>query len=128
MTIGNRIRKLRRSSNLTQEELGLLLGVQKATIQKYENGSIVNLKTEHVEQLAKIFNVSPSYIIGWDEFDKKYDLVKLRNEVQFIEKIQKLYGNKMVDFYETLSQLNREGFNRVYTYTLDIKENPKFRK
>lgn len=128
MTIDNRIRKLRRSSNLTQEELGLLLGVQKATIQKYENGSIVNLKTEHVEPLAKIFNVSPSYIIGWDEFDKKYDLVKLRNEVQFIEKIQNLYGSKMVDFYEILSQLNKDGFKRVCTYAQDIIENPKFRK
>lgn len=127
MDIGTRIKALRKSVNLTQEELGKKLGVQKATIQKYENGSI-SLKTETVEELAKVFNVSPSYILGWDYFDQKYDVAKLRNEVVFIEKMQNLFGQQMVDFYKTVSSLNREGFMRIHRYAEDIKEIPRFRK
>ena len=70
MTIGKRIRILRTSCNMTQEELGEKLGVKKAAIQKYESGSIVNIKPETIERIAEIFEVTPSYIMGWDEFDK----------------------------------------------------------
>ena len=43
MTIGERIKRLRMEKNMTQEELGAILGVKKATIQKYESGEIRNL-------------------------------------------------------------------------------------
>ena len=43
MTTGERIRQLRIQHQMTQEELGAKVGVQKAAIYKYENGLIVNL-------------------------------------------------------------------------------------
>ena len=36
MTTGERIKMLRKEHNLTQEELGAKIGVQKAAIQKYK--------------------------------------------------------------------------------------------
>ena len=39
MTTGERIKMLRKEHNLTQEELGAKIGVQKAAIQKYEKGT-----------------------------------------------------------------------------------------
>lgn len=38
MTTGERIRQLRIEHQMTQEELGAKVGVQKAAIYKYENG------------------------------------------------------------------------------------------
>ena len=40
MTTGERIKMLRKEHNLTQEELGAKIGVQKAAIQKYEKGTV----------------------------------------------------------------------------------------
>ena len=46
MTTGERIKMLRKEHNLTQEELGAKIGVQKAAIQKYEKGTVKNIKRE----------------------------------------------------------------------------------
>lgn len=59
----NRIKKLRESSNETQEELGKILNVSKATISKYENGT-VEMSNDTLIKLANHFNVSTDYILG----------------------------------------------------------------
>ena len=69
MEVGKRIRALRTAKGLTQEELGKLRGVKKAAVQKYENGSVENLKRATVLKLAEIFDVSPSYLMGFDEIE-----------------------------------------------------------
>lgn len=44
MTTGERIKELRLQKGLSQEELGAMIGVKKAAINKYETGVVVNLK------------------------------------------------------------------------------------
>lgn len=66
MNIGARIKKLRTEHNLSQEELGSTLGVQRAAVQKWECGAVKNLKRETIIKLSEIFNVSPSYFIDED--------------------------------------------------------------
>lgn len=128
MNTNERIKLLRTSLNLTQEELGEKLGVQKATIQKYENGSIINFKIDTIKQLANVFNVTPSYLMGWDSFDKKVDLEKLKREIHFIEKIENVFGEIGVRIYEAIHNLNDEGIDRIIEYCEDIKQNPKYIK
>ena len=70
MTIGQRIRRLRLEHGLSQEELGAKVGLQKAAINKYETGTVVNLKPAIVEGLAKVLHTTPAYLMGWeDPFD-----------------------------------------------------------
>ena len=70
MTIGQRIRRLRLEHGLSQEELGAKVGLQKAAINKYETGTVVNLKPAIVEGLAKALHTTPAYLMGWeDPFD-----------------------------------------------------------
>ena len=71
MNTGNRIKVLRLSKGLTQEELGLMLGVKKAAVQKYENGSVENMKRNTILKMAQIFEVTPNYLIGWNQSDKE---------------------------------------------------------
>ena len=61
------IKELRTKHNLTQEELGAKLGVKKSAINKYENGSVENLKRSTIQKLSEIFNVSPIYIMGLED-------------------------------------------------------------
>lgn len=64
MGIGDTIKKLRLEKGLTQEELGKLVGVKRAAVNKWENGSVENLKRSTIEKLSEIFKVNPSYLIG----------------------------------------------------------------
>ncbi|MBC6367985.1 MAG: helix-turn-helix domain-containing protein [Algoriphagus aquaeductus] len=49
--LGNAIKQARRDRNLTQEQLGELVGVQKAQISKIENGA----KNARIETILKVF-------------------------------------------------------------------------
>jgi len=59
----NRIKQLRQERGLTQDDLGKLLGVQKAAICKYETGR-VSLTQEAMFRLSDLFQVSVDYILG----------------------------------------------------------------
>lgn len=67
MTTGQRIKALRLSKGLSQEELGEAIGVKKAAINKYENGIVVNLKRSTISLLADALDTTPAYLMGWDE-------------------------------------------------------------
>lgn len=123
---GGRIKELRKKAKLTQQELGDILGVKKASIQKYESGSVSNLKKDTIELLAKVFEVSPTYIMGWEEYDKTVNLVTLRNEVSFIEKIQECSGYVGVEVYKSWLNLNEEGRRRLLFYAEDLEGNEKY--
>ncbi len=66
MTPGDRIRQLRKEHKMTQEDLGKIIGVQKAAIQKYEKGTVKNIKRASLIKLAEVLDTTPEYIIGWD--------------------------------------------------------------
>ena len=67
MTTGERIRQLRIEHQMTQEELGARIGVQKAAIYKYENGLVVNLKRSILEKLAIVLDTTPTYLMGMED-------------------------------------------------------------
>lgn len=65
--MAERIKYLRKKNDLTQEELGKIIGVQKSAIRKYEKGEVQNLKRTTIKTMADYFGVSPSYLLGWDD-------------------------------------------------------------
>ena len=67
MTIGQRLKQLREENNLTLEEVAAKIGVAHATIYKYEKEIVTNIPMSMIETLAKIYNVTPSYVMGWEE-------------------------------------------------------------
>lgn len=67
MNIGDYIKTLRIRSGYSQEQLGKLVGVQRAAVQKWECGKVQNLKRETIKKLADVFNVAPSSFIDEDE-------------------------------------------------------------
>ena len=63
MELGQRIREARLQKNLTQEELGKIVGLQKSAIAKYENGRVVNIKRSTLQKLAKALDLRGSDLI-----------------------------------------------------------------
>ena len=64
--MGNIIKRLRIENNMTLEQLEDKVGVGKSTVRKWENGMIANMRRDKIAKIADVFNVSPSYLIGWD--------------------------------------------------------------
>ena len=58
---------MRLEKNLSQEELGEKIGVQKAAINKYETGIVVNLKRGIIVKLAEALDTTPAYLMGWSD-------------------------------------------------------------
>lgn len=62
MTFAKKIRNLRKKANLTQTDLGRLVGVGKSTVTNWENGYTYPKHRSQYEELAKIFGVSEEYL------------------------------------------------------------------
>lgn len=67
MTVGNRIKMAREAKQITQEELGATCGTTKQSIFKYESGVVTNIPLDRLEKIAVALDVSPAYLMGWDE-------------------------------------------------------------
>lgn len=67
MTVGNRIKMAREAKQITQEELGATCGTTKQSIFKYESGVVINIPLDRLEKIAVALDVSPAYLMGWDE-------------------------------------------------------------
>lgn len=68
----NKLHELRKAQKISQEALALLLNVSTKTISRWENGES-NIKPKKAEELAKIFNVSVAYLLGYTDDSKVYD-------------------------------------------------------
>lgn len=75
MKMGGLIRKLRKEKGLTQEEVGQRLSpkVNRAAVNKWETGQVENIKRSYIEQLAVLFEVSPTDLMCFDEPEKTQD-------------------------------------------------------
>lgn len=67
MTIGEKIRALRESEDMTQSELGKACGVTKQTIFKYETGIVTNIPLDKLQLIADALHVSAAYLMGWED-------------------------------------------------------------
>lgn len=105
MNAGKIIKTLRNKKGLTQDELGEVLGIKKSAVQKYESGSVTNLKLDTLQTLCNYFGV-PVWIFIHPERIKSLD--------------------EVIDFYsdiydgEALQKLNRKGQEKLKEYLNDL--------
>ena len=59
-----RLKTARSERNITATELAEALGINKATIYRYENAEIGRIKSVTINAIADYLNVNPDYLIG----------------------------------------------------------------
>lgn len=90
MKVGNKIKEYRELNKMTQKDIAEILGVEPATISKYEAGTI-EPSIESLKRLAETFNVTIDELIKDEE---KFDISKINVlEVLREQKEMGLKGN-----------------------------------
>lgn len=112
MTTGERIRQLRIEHQMTQEELGAKVGVQKAAIYKYENGLVVNLKRSILEKLALVLDTTPTYLMGMED----------------VEPTQASLTKAQTSLLSVFDKLNEEGQSKALDYVEDLVLTGRYKK
>lgn len=120
---GTKIKELRLLAGMSQEELGKRVGVQRAAIQKYEKGTVTNIPIHTIEKIAEIFDVSPTYIVGWNDENTN----PLALEVKVLQGVKRFYGVEAVDILECYVSLNTKGKRRLLEYAIELEEIPNYR-
>ena len=75
--IGNRIKSRRKELNLTLKQIADIVGVASSTIQRYENGTINQLKLPVLESIAKALDINPTWLV---RDDAPMSIIKYSNE------------------------------------------------
>ena len=109
MTIGDKIKALRKSRRMTQEDFSQKIGVSRSTLSCYEIGERTpNVKT--LQHIADQFDLSLDYFyLGLNEQDEASEL---------LARARNVFDNEDISI-ETKEELYRE-FMKLY---LAIKEN-----
>ncbi|WP_436964349.1 LexA family protein [Staphylococcus xylosus] len=67
MNVGQRIKNRRKELGMSADKLAELINKNRATIYRYEKNEIENMPYDVIEPLAKVLNVSPAYLMGWED-------------------------------------------------------------
>ena len=137
--IGKRVRELRTARGLTQDELGLLLGIKKAGVQKIEAGKS-NIGVDKLMILCETFRVFPSSILYggltpfWDvvgDVGEGTATIPLDDEYllgRFDALAERRLGTKGMALIVEISHLNDKGMDRTTTYVRDLMRIEDYRK
>ena len=65
--IMKRMKSRREELNMSYQTLSEKVGISKSTLQRYETGYIKNMPVDKLEEIADALNVSPAYLMGWED-------------------------------------------------------------
>lgn len=66
--INELLRERRKELNLTMLELAKKVGVSEGTISRWESGDIANMRQDKIVSLAKALDITPAYLMGWEDY------------------------------------------------------------
>ena len=69
MTVGGRIRAARIAHGISATKLAEIIGKDRSTVYRYENGDIDDVPISILEQIAAALGLTPGTLMGWDDGD-----------------------------------------------------------
>ena len=103
--IGKKLRIERKKANYTMQQLSILSGIARTTIQSYEEGKI-NIPTDKIILLSKIFNKDPNFFL-LDKVDSKH-YNDISNNINIIQNIFTTTVNQFnILAEEDIAELNK---------------------
>lgn len=67
MTIGERIKELRKARGITQVQLAKIIGIEQSSVGKYEGKDAISPSDDIKIRIADYFGVSLDYLVGRDK-------------------------------------------------------------
>ena len=105
------LKELRKERNLTQEELGELIGISKVSISNYENG-LQKPTVETLVLLAKALDCSINHLLGLDYIN----LQELKKDERIFKSIKR---NEVI--YKYLLEDSRNRIKEIEEYIKNIE-------
>ena len=107
--------KLRRLElGLSYQELSDLTGINKSTLQRYETGFIKKVPINQVQIIAKALNVTPGYLMGWEN-DNENQTYYLNPEAA--KMAQEIYDNPQYKvLFDATKKLKPESIKEVMKF------------
>lgn len=88
--VGKKLFKARKNKQLSRAALGKIVNLHESTIKRYEDGQIKTLDIEKMKEFAHALDITPEYLMGWNEDSSKklkdpyvievHELIKDRRE------------------------------------------------
>lgn len=116
MTVGERIKQLRKEIDLSAEDLAERLGKDRATVYRYESNDIKSMPIDILKPISDALGVSPVYLLGLTD-DKHFSIseaVSLNTD-----------ESEMIRMYR---EMNDEGQYKVRDYITELYDGGKYKK
>lgn len=120
MTIGQKIKTIRKKVGMTQQDLSLKTGISVQSIRRYESGKIVP-KSQNLLAISNALGVSPSDLDAGlkesiERWNHECDSETLSKEVSVWESIIETFGEEPASFFNDFLSLNPEGQEKASEY------------
>ena len=112
MYLGKRIKEARKKANMSQEDLGKILGVSKVSVCHWAK-EVQSPCSKNLIELSKILNTPLEYLIGNDcyvvsDTNNNYGMMMATEEIEIIKELR--HHKKL---YETLSENPKRALDRL---------------
>jgi len=117
MFLGKRIKEMRKKANMSQEELGKILGVSKVSVCHWEK-DVKKPSSKNLIELSKILNAPLEYLIGSDSYvvsenNSNYGMMMASEEIEIIKELRhhkNLYEMLVENPKRTLDRIDKNLF------------------
>lgn len=111
----NKLKQLRKSKGMTQQELADVVGVHYRTLQNWENGN-AHIFPKNQKTLADYFCVSIPYLLGYDADNTFSELITKVNEWAISHGLDK--GNPKIEWMKVTEEVGeiRDVFLKPYDF------------
>ena len=126
-SIGDKIKELRISLQLTQEELATSASTTKQTIHKYETGIISNIPASKIKAIADKLQTTPAYLMGWEdvleeETNEPLGKVQKRDDALADIILKMRRDENLLDAIKELCELSPEHISSVKAFITVLKQ------
>jgi len=118
--LANKLRAKRLENNLSLQEVADKLGVSKVTVSRYETLDITNIPSDKIEGMAKLYNTTPAYLMGWEDKKEEKDIFSQLTEEE-LAKLEKFNNMSTVMFMNEgndISDKDKETLATAYAEVL----------
>ena len=118
--LANKLRTKRLENNLSLQEVAEKLGISKVTVSRYETLDITNIPSDKIEGMAKLYNTTPAYLMGWEDKKEENNVFSqlTEDELAKLEKFKNMSTVMFMNEGNDISDKDKETLAIAYAEVL----------